>query len=234
MLKKVLLLFCVLAAAVACKKPVEQAQLPPPTVIVSQVALEDVSPTSSFLGKLEAESKAAIAPRVSGTLQKRLVKEGEIVRKGQLLFIIDNAPFQTAVNRASAAVVQAQAAANKAKLDFDRAKVSYDRKTISKAAYDNANAANRQAQAALSGAQAALEEAKLNLSYTNITSPIAGKIGVINFNEGEQVAPSYVITNLVGSGPISATFSMSSRTLADLRRRFSVQVDPQLLVQIRN
>ncbi|MDR2401556.1 MAG: efflux RND transporter periplasmic adaptor subunit [Deferribacteraceae bacterium] len=235
MLKKVFVLFCAFAAITGCKNPAGETQLPPPTVIVSPVTPEDVSPTSSFLGKLEAESKAAIVPRVSGVLQKRLVKEGDIVKKGQPLFIIDKRPYQIAVNQAEAAVNSAKATADSAKLAFDRAKRSFDRKAIPKAQYDNANAVNRSAQAALKGAVAALEAAKLNLTYTDITSPTAGKIGIINFNEGEQVGPTVgVITNLVGSGPISATFSMSSRTLADLRKRFSVLVDAQLLVQIRN
>jgi membrane fusion protein (multidrug efflux system) len=235
MLRKMFVLLCVFAVVAGCKKPAEQGKLPPPTVIVSPVTPEDVSPSSSFLGKLEAESKAAIAPRVSGVLQKRLVKEGDLVRRGQMLFIIDKKPFQLAVNQADAAVKRAQAVSDNAKRNFDRAAVSYQRKTISKAQYDNANAAYREAQAAVKGAIAALDTAKLNLTYTDVTSPIAGKIGVINFNEGEQVGPSIgVLTNLVGSGPISASFSMSGRTLADLRKRFSAQVDAQLLVQIRN
>jgi membrane fusion protein (multidrug efflux system) len=234
MLRKLFVLFCIFAAASGCEKRSEQPQLPPPTVIVSPVTLEDVSPSSSFLGKLEAESKAAITSRVDGRLQKRLVREGQLVRKGQPLFIIDKAPFQIAVNKADAAVKQARARADNAKRDFDRAKASYNRKAIPKAQYDKANAANNEAQAALKGAQAALDAAKLNLAYTDITSPVAGRVGVINFNEGEDVVTSAVLTNVVGSGPISVVFSVSSKTMADLKKRFSVLVDAQLLVQIRN
>jgi membrane fusion protein (multidrug efflux system) len=235
MLKKVFVFFCAFTAAVSCKQSAEQAPLPPPTVIVGSVVLEDVSPASSFLGKLEAESKAAISPRVSGQLQEVRVNEGAVVKKGQVLFVIDKKPFQNAVDQAQAALNQAQARAGKAKTDFDRAQRSYNQRTISKAQYDTANATNRDAQAAVRGAQATLNTAKLNLSYTEIASPIAGKIGIIIFNKGEQVGPSLgPITNIVGSGPISATFSMSGRTLTDLRKRFSGGVDAQLLAQIRN
>jgi membrane fusion protein (multidrug efflux system) len=162
------------------------------------------------------------------------VKEGQTVKKGQILFVIDKEPFQLSVNQAQSAVDQAKVQADKTKADRERALRLLRGKSITQARYDDAVAADKAAQAAYNGAVANLKSAKLNLSYTDVTAPIGGKIGVINFNVGEQINPSAgPITNIVGDGNIIASFSLSERTLAELRRRFSVKVNPQLEVAIR-
>ncbi|MDR2884305.1 MAG: efflux RND transporter periplasmic adaptor subunit [Deferribacteraceae bacterium] len=197
----------------------EQQQMPPPTVIVTEAAIEDVTPTESFIGKVDATFKATITARVNGYLENRLVKEGDFVEKDQLLFTIEKTQYVATVKQAAASLTQATATAENAKLQMERGKALVASASISQAKYDDLTAASAAAQANKEAAEAALAAAELNLAYTDVTSPVAGKVGLINFNIGETVGPANgPLTTVINPDPMYVLFSMTDRQMQELRK----------------
>ncbi len=206
-----------------CQKKATQPEMPPLPVIITAVGTEDVTPSDSYTGKLNAATKATITARVNGYLEKRLVNEGDRVKKDQVIFTIEKTQYIAQVEQAQAALAQAKANAYNSKLQKDRAEALLRSASISQSQYDNANAADAVAQANVEAAEAALAAAKLNLQYTNVTSPIDGKIGFINFNIGETVGPSSgQITTIIADDPMYVIFAVSDKQIQDLRKRYGI------------
>ncbi len=141
----------------------QQQQMPPPTVIVIAAHTDNVTDSENFVGKVDAAVRASIGARVSGFLEKRLVREGDMVKKDQILFTIEKSQYVAAVRQAEASLAQARANLNNAKLQKDRGEALLKSASISQANYDNLNAAYLVAQANTAAAQAALDNARLNL-----------------------------------------------------------------------
>lgn len=190
-----------------------------------QIATITVQPTSanltnSYPATIKGKQDIDIRPMVSGFITRLHVDEGAVVRRGQVLFTIDQVQYQAAVNQAKAAVETAKAALGTAQLTYDN-KVRLNQKQII-SDYDLSMSANQlaQAKAALAQSEAALTNAQKNLSYTNVTSPSDGVVGSIPYRLGALVSPSSVqpLTTVSDNTNMYAYFSLTERELLNLTK----------------
>jgi RND family efflux transporter MFP subunit len=172
----------------ACGKAPPAGPPPPPEVSVAQVVAREITEWDEYTGRLEAKDTVEIRPQVSGYLQKVNFTEGKEVGKDELLFQIDPKPFQAELDRAQAEAEKSRTAAQLAVSDLTRAEKLLGTRAISQEEYDQRVAASRSAASAVRAAEAATEVARLNLSYTRITSPIAGRIGRAEVTPGNLVS----------------------------------------------
>ncbi len=195
-----------------------QAAAPPPSVPVSVATVEQRNaPTwDEFSGRLEAVERVEIRPRVAGVVEAVHFREGALVKQGDPLFTIDPAPYAAEVERAKAQVLAVQARLALTKNDLDRGQQLWDSRTISTRDLDQRVNAQREAEANLRAAEAALTSAQLNLDYTNVKAPVAGRVGKIEITVGNLVAAgpgSPVLTSLVSINPIYASFNADERVV---------------------
>ena len=183
----------------------------------------DIVMPMKFSAKLKGQSDVTIMPQVSGQLMKIYVTEGQQVRKGQTLFVIDsrNAQHELEASRANlqaanANLTAALAQANSAKLEYESNQNLYEKKIVSsymlensKNNYNQAQAAVSQAKASVSQAQAAVNRARVNLGFCTITAPVTGVIGEIPVRGGDQVTPMTQLTVLSGNTTMDAEFSIT-------------------------
>ncbi len=195
------------------------AQPAPPAVLVAAAQMRDVSPTSEFVGRVKAVDKVDLRARVSGYLGPRLFKEGDQVPQGQTVFTLDPAPFEAVVAQRRADVAAAAAALALADLQARRGRELIKTKTIPQSELDARETALLRAQASLDQAKAAMQAAEVDLSYTKIKSPIAGRIGQAAFSPGNLVGPdSGVLATVVRQDPIQVVFNVTQRQLIEARR----------------
>jgi membrane fusion protein (multidrug efflux system) len=167
-----------------------------------------------------AVDKVDLRARVTGFLEQRLFTEGSDVREGDLLFVIEQAPFEAEVAQARAQVARAEASRAEAQATLARIEQAVQSGAVSRQELDQATAAAAMAEAEVLAAQAELRTADLDLSYTKIEAPIAGRIGRSNFTVGNLVGPdSGVLATIVSQDPIYVTFPVSTRVLTNVRRR---------------
>ena len=178
---------------VGCGKETEQqgGGFPSPAVSVAEVIVRDVTPWEEFSGRIEAKEVVHIRPRVRGVIEKIRYREGGVVKRGDLLFVIDQQPFRAELNRAEADLARASAQADLARAEIRRAKNLLARKLLSQDEFDQRVAAETQSNANVRSAEATVLLARLNLGYTDIRSPINGRTGRALVTKG----------NLVSSGP---------------------------------
>ena len=189
--------FGLLAAALALAgcSPKPSAAPPPTAVTVAPVLQRDVAEWDEFSGRLEAVDQVQIRPRVSGYIKRLTFTEGREVRKGEVLFEIDPRPYQADLDRAQAQLEQARTAADLAAREVSRAEKLVDVQAISREEFDSRTSAQANSVAAVRAAEAAVETARLNLGWTQVRSPIAGRVSRAEVTEG----------NLVQAGPPDAT-----------------------------
>ncbi|WP_407852305.1 efflux RND transporter periplasmic adaptor subunit [Bordetella petrii] len=203
----------------------EQPQMNPgmPQVSVVTVQPKPASIISELPGRVDAVRDAQIRARVTGIVQKIEFEQGGDVKDGQLLFKIDPAPYKAARDQAAAQLKQAQADLYSAKALADRYAPLVKANAVSKQEYDNAVAGYRQAEAAVAAAKANLDNASINLGYTDVTSPIDGRIGKPLVTEGALVeAASATQMALVQQlDPVYVDFTQSTGDLAKLRQAFA-------------
>jgi multidrug efflux system membrane fusion protein len=181
-------------------------------VTVAVVASRDVTEWEQFSGRLEAVDRVQIRSRVAGAVQSVHFREGALVKAGDLLFTIDPAPYQAAVSQAEGQVASADAKVNLAQIELERGRRLSDNKTISQSDMDQRQNAFTEAQAGLRTAQAALQSAQLELGYTEVRAPVAGRAGKLEITVGNLVAggsTSSALTTLVSVDPIYASFNAS-------------------------
>ena len=196
--------------------PAAQAAAPAVPVSAAQVLQQDVTLWNEFSGRLEAVQRVDVQPRVSGAVQAVHFKEGALVRAGDLLFTVDPAPYVAEVDRAEAQVVAAKARMAYTQSESERATRLWDERAIAQKEYDERVNARREADANLRAAQAALQTAKLNLSYTQVRAPVAGRVGRIEVTVGNLVAAGAgapVLTTLVSVSPIYASFDTDEQVV---------------------
>ena len=192
---------------------------PPPVVMVQPVESRDIPNTSQFIGRIQAVERVDIVARVTGTLLAPKFTEGDKVEAGQLLYQIDPAPFQADVNGNAAQLASAKAAAVNAELNNTRAKDLAKTQAGSQATADTRAAELAQANAAVQIAQAGLEMSEITLGYTEITSPITGRIGRNAITEGNIVSPlSGPLTRVVQDDTVWAIFAPSQREILGYRK----------------
>ena len=186
------------------------AKVPKEVQIMNPVKM-DVYSKSESAGRVEAKYSVDIVARINGWLEKSYFKEGDKVKKGQLLFLIEPDQYQNLVNTAAANVRQAQATLINAEKELTRAKELVKNDYVSKSYYDQALATRDTSKAALDAAKVQLADARLNLSYTKILSPVDGKIGKIIITEGNLVnTQTGPIARVVSNSPIYVLFNLKS------------------------
>lgn len=196
------------------------------------IKLQDYTVTRELTAKIETENPAAIRPQVSGKITKICVKEGAHVKKGQPLFIIDQAPYQAAVRNAEAKVVSAKAQLATARQNLEGKEELYRQHVVGEFDLNKARNAKAEAEGALAEAQADLETARNELSYTVITSPSDGVLSMIEYRLGELVDPSMEteLTNVTDPRRLFAYFSMSEKTIHNLADIYNCRVSDLLSV----
>jgi membrane fusion protein, multidrug efflux system len=214
-------LFLPLAAPLSGCKEKEQAAPPkPPDVEVITVAQKDVPIYRDWVGTLEGDVNATISAQVSGYLISRNYTEGSPVTNGQVLFQIDKAPFQAALDNANAQLVQAQAQREKFALNVARYKKLVVTQAISQQELDDAVQNEKTAAGQVEAAKAAVEQAKLNLGFTTICSPLNGVAGLARAQVGDLLGPnSGQLTTVTKIEPIRVYFSLSQRLLTQMQER---------------
>jgi multidrug efflux system membrane fusion protein len=186
-------------------------------VSVAEVQRRDVQNWNEFSGRMEAIERVEVRPRVAGQIVEIHFREGALVEKGAALVTIDPEPFAAEVDRAKAEVAAAEARVTLAQSDLDRGRKMTALSTISQRDLDVRDSALREAIASVQGAKAALRTTELNLGYTQVRAPIAGRVGKIEITVGNLVSAgpgAPVLVRLVSVDPIYASFDADEHTVA--------------------
>jgi membrane fusion protein, multidrug efflux system len=196
----------------------QSAAAAPPPVTVLAVEPQQVPLTASFTGRLSAYREANVLARVSGVLLKRLYKEGTEVKAGQPLFRIDPAPYKAALDAALAALAQGRATAANAHATAQRDRDLISTHLVSEQQLDTDEAAERSTAAAVKQAEANVESARINLGYTNVTSPITGIAGEQQVTEGALVGQGTptLLTTVDQLDPIYVNFDEPAAQIEEL------------------
>ncbi|MBA1320915.1 efflux RND transporter periplasmic adaptor subunit [Pseudomonas plecoglossicida] len=212
------LLGVLLAGCDSAAKPDDKA--PPAQVRVETVQVQPLAITSELSGRILAPRTAEVRARVAGVVLKRVYREGSDVKQGDVLFLIDPAPFKADLDSARATLARAEATRYQARLQDQRYGELVADKAVSRQEYDNAHAALLQADAEVAQAKAALDRARLSLGYATVTAPIAGRIGRALVTEGALVGQneSTPLATIQQLNPIHADVTQSTRELTALRR----------------
>ncbi|MGI3901637.1 MAG: efflux RND transporter periplasmic adaptor subunit [Janthinobacterium lividum] len=212
-----------LAIAMAVPSPAF-AQAPPggpPAVGVIKVTKHPVTETDRFIGRIQATAKVDVVARVTAYLDSYDFKEGDEVKKGQLLYKLEQPPFQAVVEAEQGTIQQFQAQLANANVTLQRANTLLNSPAGQQSTVDTAKATQGNVQGQLLTAQAQLKTAQINLGYTTITSPIDGKIGRTNVTAGNVVSPSSgTLATVVGQDPMYVVFPVSVRSVLELRDRY--------------
>ena len=213
-----------------------QGVAPPPAVSVAPVVSRQVTETADFVGRIVAVDKVDIVARVSGFIEERNFTEGQQVKAGDLLFRIEQATYKAAVDQQRANLARAKATQTNTALQLERGKELIANRTIPQSTLDQRAADDAAAKADVMQAQALLEQAEINLGYTEIRSPIDGKIGLANFTVGNLVAPtSGTLARIVSQDPIYVTFQASERDVLAYKRRLAASADknPHVTIHLK-
>jgi membrane fusion protein, multidrug efflux system len=196
----------------------EQPASPPAIPVeVATVAQREVTTWDEFSGRLEAVERVEVRSRVAGAVQSIHFVEGALVKRGDLLVRIDPDPYAAAVERAQAQVVAAQARLEYTRSEHQRAQRLWDAAAIAQRELDERANAEREADANLRAAQAALQSARLDLGYTEVRAPVAGRVGKLEITVGNLVAAgpgAPVLTTLVSIDPMYASFDAGETIIA--------------------
>jgi membrane fusion protein (multidrug efflux system) len=207
---------------------------PPPAVGVEFAALKGVSRSDQFVGRIKAVGTVGIRARVEGFLEKVLFIEGQDVKAGDLIYQIEKDTYQAQVDQAKANLAAAEAQAVNAELQYNRAVQLVKNQYTPQATVDQDKAALGTTKAQVLQAQAALTQAEINLDYTDIRAPIAGRIGRTAFDVGNLVNPaSGVLATIVSQDPIYVLFPVSQRQLEDIRESRRQQDGTLTKIEIR-
>jgi membrane fusion protein (multidrug efflux system) len=207
-------------------------QMPPPAVGVVTAAKRPVAEGVTFVGRVQAINKVDLVARVEGFLQQRAYTEGQEVKAGDLLFVLEKDTYQASVDQAQANLASAQATADNAKLQTERARELIKNQNVAQSTLDDRIAAEKSAVASVQQNQAALEQAQINLGYTEIKAPFDGRVGISAFSVGALVGPSTgTLATIVSQDPIYVVFPVSDRFIQDVQQASgSGRVEPQDVV----
>ena len=207
-----LALLAVLVMSACGKAPEQAAAMPASKVSVAKVLEQPVNEWDEFTGRLEAPETVQIRPRVSGQIDQVAFTEGALVKKGDLLFQIDPRPFQAEVRRLEAQLQQTKAAASRSDNEAQRGERLRQSNAISAELADSRTTAAQEARAAVAGIQAQLDLARLNLSFTRVTSPISGRVSRAAITAGNLVTADVTeLTSVVSTDKVYAYFDADER-----------------------
>ena len=194
----------------------------PPAVGVVRAERQQITQSDEFIGRIQAVGRVALVARVSAFLEKRLFVEGAEVKKGDLLYQLEQPPFQAQVDANKATVEQLEAQHRNAELTLERAQLLLRTPAGQQSNVDSALASERALAAQIAGAQAQLQTAQINLGYTEIRAPIDGRISSTAVTEGNVVSPtSGTLANIVSQDPMYVLFPIALRAGLDLRTRYA-------------
>src|SRR5712671_4902673 len=195
-----------------------QQAAPPPAVLVQPAELRSMTKQAEFVGRAEALEKVDLRARVQGFLGSRLFKEGEDVKEGQVLFTIEREPFEAVVDQRKAQLAAAEATFANSDQQLQRTTELARKGNAPIAQLDQRTAEQRQAKAAVMEAEANLRDAQIQLSYTDIKTPISGRIGRAAVSPGNLVGPDTgVLATVVQEDPMQVLFSVTQREMLEAR-----------------
>ena len=192
---------------------------------------ENITVPMKFSAKLKGETDVTITPQVSGQLVKISVTEGDLVKKGQVLFIIGQRDAQLELQSAQANLQAAIAQENSARIEYESNKNLYEKKIVSKYTFETAENSYNQAKASVAQYRAQVNRAKVNLGYCTITAPVSGSIGEIPVRTGDQVSPSIYLTTVSGNANMDAEFSLPE-TILSMMLSEGFNTDPSYLAKM--
>jgi RND family efflux transporter MFP subunit len=181
---------------------------PPPTVVVSKALQTKIVDWDDYVGRFEAINSVDVRPRVSGYLQSIGFRDGQVVHKGQVLFVIDPRPYQAVLNQARGQEAHAASALANAEIEMKRAKKLLSARTIAEQEYQTRLATEQQASGDLRAARAAVQAAALNLEFTRVIAPLSGRASDRRVAPGNLVTQdSTILTNITDLDPIYFSFN---------------------------
>src|SRR5215468_4142987 len=215
-----------LLACLGCREKQQAKPRPAPVVEVATVAQADVPIIHEWIGVLDGLVNAQIRAQVTGYLLTQNYREGDPIKKGDLLFEIDPRPFKAALDQAKGVLAQAQAKLGKTELDVKRYGPLVKDRAISQEEFDDAVQANLEAEAAVVSAKAQVEQAQLNYEFTKITSPIDGIASIARAQIGDLVGPaSGELTTVSTVDPIKAYYNVTEQAYINFTRQFTTEND---------
>lgn len=209
------------AVLASCSRNEKPAGPPPPDVLVTEVQQQDVPIYNEYVGQLDASVNATIQARVQGYLVSQNYKEGQPVKKDDVLFQIDHRPFEASLAQAKAAFLQADASAKQAESNAQRAADLFQRKVASEQERDNAVQSAAAARAQAEAQRAAVEQAQLNLDYTTIIAPVDGIAGLTKVQVGDLINAGTTLTTVTKVDPIKAYFTVSEQRYSEYSNRYA-------------
>jgi membrane fusion protein, multidrug efflux system len=216
----IVLLVATIGGLLSCNKQAPVQELPPPPVTISKPVHKEIIEWDEYTARLDAVENVNITPRVSGYIDNITFKAGDLVNKGDLLFVIDPRPYQAALDQAQAQEREAEADQQLQDANFARQDRLRATGVIAKEDYDTALSNKNRAAARVLADQAAVESAQLNLTFTQITSPISGRISREQVTVGNLVqADTTLLTNVVSVDPIYAYFYVDERAVLNYEKQ---------------
>lgn len=242
-MKKKLKYMTILCTAVACIfsscSKSSQQQMPSANFETMKVSTKDVTMTTKYAATIRGRQDIDILPQVSGTLTKLCVTEGQVVKTGQTLFIIDQVPYQAALNTALASLESAKAQLATSQLEYDSKKKLYDEKVISEFDLQKASNSLLTAKATLSQCEAQVVNARNNLSYTVVKSPSNGIVGTLPYRQGALVGPTIPqpLTTVSDNTQMYVYFSINEVQLLTMSREYGtaeagIKALPEIKMQL--
>jgi len=205
------------AALTACSEKPPQAATAPPPVTVAQPVKRTVTDWDEFTGRFEAVEEVQVRPRVGGYVTNVEFKDGDMVRSGDLLYVIDSRPFEAVAAQADGQLADARAKMELAKRELDRGLALVQTSAVSEQIVDQRRQALQAAHAAETQAEGALKAAALNVEFTHVMAPLSGRVGrhlvsVGNLVQGSDTGVSTLLTTIVSMDPIYVYFDVDEAT----------------------
>jgi len=176
----------------------------------------DIELPYKFSARMKGQNDVTVTPQVSGQLIKICVSEGQLVKKGQVLFVIDQRNAQLELEAAQANLQAALAQASSAKLEYESNRNLFEKKIVSRYMLDNSENSYKQAQASVAQARASVNRARVNLGFCTITASVSGVIGEIPVRTGDQVSPGMQLTMLSGNTTMDAEISVTEAIIESM------------------
>jgi membrane fusion protein (multidrug efflux system) len=193
---------------------------PPPAVGVVAAKQQAITQSSEYIARIQATNRVNLVARVAAYLDEVLFTDGDEVKKGQLLYRLEQGPFQADVHAREALIAQFKAQLQNAQVVLQRAQSLLKTPAGQQSTVDSALAAQDALKAQIMGAEAQLQQAKINLDYTEIRAPIDGKIGRTAITIGNYVNPGMgTLVSIVSQDPMYVVFPVSTRTVIELQQR---------------
>ena len=229
-----LALAMLVASLAGCRETQQAAPpAPPPAVGVQLAQMKGVTPTYAFVGRIKAVDTVQLRARVEGFLEKVLFTEGQHVKAGDLLYQIEKTQYQAAVDQANANLAAAEAQELNAQLQFNRSADLVKTQAVAQTVLDQNRANLDSTKASVLQNKAALAIAQENLGYTDIASPIDGRIGLTTYTQGNLVnAASGVLATIVSDDPIYVEFPVSMRQIADITAAHKQDIGGQVSIKV--